>query len=352
VFCRHCTKHVFCRHFLHKTCCVLHVFSLQNILCSAGTLSQNMYSTGTFSTKHVVSCTSFLYKTCFVLEALYLKTCILQALSPQNTLCPARLFSTKHVFCRLSISKMCSTGTFSTKHVVSCTSFLYKICYVLQALYLKTCVLQALSPQNMLCPARLFSTKYVVFCRHSISKHVFYRHFLHKTCCALHVFSLQNMCSGGSLSQKCVLQALSLQNMLCPAGLFSPKHVVFRRHYIYKTCVLQALSSQNMLCPAGLFSTTHFVFCRHSLYKTSCVPQALGHTTDTPSCICASTEEMCMSQCEHKLSTSQAPHCVDQNNYTCLQNGERFRVGEKNIYNFSAYYTCTQLCCLSRLIRK
>ena len=190
-----------------------------------------------------------------------------------------------------------------------------------------------------------------MFCRHC-TKHVFCRHFLHKTCCALHVFSLQNMCSGGSLSQKCVLQALSLQNMLCPAGLFSPKHVVFRRHYIYKTCVLQALSSQNMLCPAGLFSTTHFVFCRHSLYKTSCVPQALGHTTDTPSCICASTEEMCMSQCEHKLSTSQAPHCVDQNNYTCLQNGERFRVGEKNIYNFSAYYTCTQLCCLSRLIRK
>jgi hypothetical protein len=132
----------------------------------------------------------------------------------------------------------------------------------------------------------------------------------------------------------------------------STKHVVFCKHSINKTCVLQALSPQNMLCPAGIFSTKHVVFCRHFLYKTRCVLQALRHTTDTPSWIFTSTEEMYMSQCEHKLSTSEALHCADQDKYTCLQNGERFRVGEKNIYNFSAYYTCTPLRCLSRLIRK
>ena len=57
---------------------------------------------------------------------------------------------------------------------------------------------------------------------------------------------------------------------------------------------------------------------------------------------------MCMSQCEHKLSTSQAPHCVDQNKYTCLWEGESFRVGEKN----SVYYTWTPLWCFRKVIRQ
>ena len=249
------SKHVFYRHFLHKTCCVLHVFSLQNMFCSGGTLSQNMYSTGTFSTKHFVSSTSFLYKTCvlqalylknvFYRHFLHQTCCVLHVFSLQNMLCSAGTLS----------QNMCSTGTFSTKHVVSCTSFLYKICCVLQALYLKTCILQALSPQNMLCPARLFSTKHVLWrfsiskmCSTGTfsTKHVVScRSFLSKTCCVPQALYLQNMCSTGTFFTKhvvscrpflyntfCVLQALSLQNKLCSADI-RPHH----RHTFVNLCI-------------------------------------------------------------------------------------------------------------------
>jgi hypothetical protein len=119
---------VFCRHFLYKTRCVPQVLSLQNTLCSAGTLS----------TKHVVFCRNSLYQT----------SCVLQVLSLQNTLC--------------------SAGTLSTKQVVFCRHFLYKT----------RCVLQALSLQNMLCSADTLCTKHVS-CKHYATPPTNLREFLH-----------------------------------------------------------------------------------------------------------------------------------------------------------------------------